>query len=305
MIEIFYKIIPFFAIIFIGILYGFLNKSFNDRTVAELNKYTYYLGFPCIILNSFLNINTLSREIIEEAFINIGLLSLFFILVLCLTKLFFKEKIKQNTYLICTFFGNIAYLGFPVVYSINPNYSTNISFHIAGYLIVLFTFGIIQLEISRTNSNIQPRNIVGKIIINPLVFSTIIGIIIAIVQLHIPPLIATTINLIAASASPIVLFAIGIFIIKNKILRKHLPHILSISCIKLIILPLFFWSAISLFFGKGTFEVSIMMACMPVAITPFVLAEIYELEKEIIAGSIVLSTLLSLLTIPVIFALSN
>jgi hypothetical protein len=43
---------------------------------------------------------------------------------------------------------------------------------------------------------------------------------------------------------------------------------------------------------------SLIESAMPLAITPFALADTYELDKEFIARSIVLSTIVAVLTLP-------
>jgi len=44
--------------------------------------------------------------------------------------------------------------------------------------------------------------------------------------------------------------------------------------------------------------ISVLEAGIPMAITPFILAELYPMEREIIAIGIVVSCLLSVLTLP-------
>jgi predicted permease len=42
------------------------------------------------------------------------------------------------------------------------------------------------------------------------------------------------------------------------------------------------------------------MAAMPVAITPFVLSEIYDMDKKIIVSAIIMSTILASLWLPLV-----
>jgi len=300
--EILYKIIPLFLVILLGAVFGFFNKSFSKSTVSELNRFAYFIGFPCIILNSLTSINFIPVQEIKIALINITILLIFTFITFLLTRIFLKEKRIQNTYFICTFFGNIAYLGFPLVNSINPSYSTGLSLHIAGYLIILFTIGIVKLEASKTNNKLQYFNLLKTIFFNPLLFSTLLGLLITIFNFKIPLLAKQVINMISLSASPIVLFALGIFIIQNKILKTSLFHISIISFIKLIILPLFFWISSIFLFKDYDLTISILLASMPIAITPFVLAEIYDIDKKVIAGAIIVSTVLGVVTIPIILS---
>jgi len=121
--------------------------------------------------------------------------------------------------------------------------------------------------------------------------------------LNIPALGEKVISMIALSTAPIVLFALGIFIIQNKIHKSSFFHIAMISMIKLLILPLFFWLFSLSVFKSFDYTVSILLAAMPVAITPFVLVEIYDMDKKVIAGSIIMSTVLGIITIPLIYGL--
>jgi len=49
--------------------------------------------------------------------------------------------------------------------------------------------------------------------------------------------------------------------------------------------------------------ISVLEAGMPMAITPFILAELYPMEREVIALSIVISCLFSVITLPIIMVL--
>lgn len=300
MIDTLYQIIPLFLIILIGSVFGYFHKSFDKNTVSELNKFAYFIGFPCIIIDSFIQIDKIPFEDVKTAGINICILCLFIFLILIITQSFLRDNKLKNTYFICGFFGNVAYLGFPLVQSINPNYATSLSLHIAGYLILLFTIGIIKLEISKNDSTLNYKNLVKTIISNPLLIATFLGIAITLTNPQIPQVANSVIGMIASSASPIVLFALGVFISQNKLPKNSFKHAFAISAIKLFSLPLLFWLFSATLFQNLDLTVSIIIASMPVAITPFVLAEIYSLDKKIIASAIIFSTVLAILSIPFI-----
>jgi predicted permease len=300
MLTIFYQILPLFLIILFGGIFGYFNKNFNDKTVAELNRYAYYVGFPMIIINSFLSIESIPKLEIEIAFVNVGILTAFMFLIIWITGKIFKNQRLQNTYFVCAIFGNVAYLGFPLVYAINPNYSTSLSLHIAGYLLVLFTLGIARLEISKNNGAFDILKLGKSIALNPLLLGTFIGIVITILGISMPDIGKRTIGMLAASASPVVLFALGIFIAKNKIVTSSLAHASAISILKLLLLPLIFFGFSMTILTDYTMTVSIIMAAMPVAITPFVLSEIYDMDKKIIVSAIIMSTILASLWLPLV-----
>jgi hypothetical protein len=106
--------------------------------------------------------------------------------------------------------------------------------------------------------------------------------------------------MITASVTPTVLIVIGLFIGKSKFgkLSEWLP-IFLFSILKLAILPAIFYFGVK-FSGASfsQFPSSIIQAAMPLAITPFALADKYNLNKDFIARSIVLSTILSVISLP-------
>jgi predicted permease len=112
--------------------------------------------------------------------------------------------------------------------------------------------------------------------------------------------ITKAINMLAASVTPIVLTVIGLFIGRSKFkkLNDWIPaFFFSVST--LLILPTIFYFGVQWAgYDPSYFSASIIEAAMPLAITPFALADIYKLNKGFIARSIVLSTIFSILTIP-------
>ncbi len=300
MLTIIYQILPLFLLILLGGLFGFLNKGFNEKMVAELNRYAYYIGFPAIIINSFLSIDIIPKVEIQTALINIGILVAFMFLVIWMTGKLLKNERLQNTYFVCATFGNVAYLGFPLLYSIDANYSISLSLHIAGYLLVMFTLGIAKLEISKNKGALDYLKLTKSIVLNPLLLGTFIGIMITVLEISIPDFGKRTIGMVSASASPVVLFALGVFIAKNKIVKLSLVHATFISILKLVILPFIFFGFSVTILTDYKMTVSIIMAAMPVAITPFILAEIYDMDKKIIVSAIIISTVLASLWLPLV-----
>lgn len=107
-------------------------------------------------------------------------------------------------------------------------------------------------------------------------------------------------DMVTASVTPTVLIVIGLFIGKSKLgkLSEWLP-VLLLSSMTLLILPAAFYFSIK-FLGLSLqqFAPSIIEAAMPLAITPFALSDQFGLNKEFIARSIVLSTILAVVSLP-------
>jgi len=289
---------PFFIIIAIGsILRLFIA---NDKWVEVLNKFGYYIGFPAIVLTSFFTISSDFHITVNLIIYNVVILISIIVLTLVITRLLKVDNKIGNTYIVSAFFGNIAYLGFPFITTLLPGSESIVSVHIAIYLILVFTIGVFILEISNGWGIKSLNRMVINIIKNPLLISVAIGIIISVFKIKVPVIIRNPIQLIASAATPVVLLALGIFIVRKIELNKVFLHSVLITVIKLILVPAIFYFVLKSSITEKEFNISILESAMPLALTPFALAEIYSLDKQIIAVTIFLSTAISIVTLTVL-----
>ena len=299
MLDILQSIIPLFLIMAIGAAISpFIDK---DKWIEVLNKYGLYIGFPAIIISGLTSAKDYSNLDFSIVGANFSILIISIVLIFLFTSVFKLKKEIRNTYLICSFWGNVAYLGFPLVSGLFPGSDNLISIIIAVYLLIVFTIGILILEISKENKSPGILNLLKNLFKNPLLLAVLFGIALVISDVTFPPVIQKPIEMFAASASPVVLLSLGIFIFRKINFNKKVYHAAVISFYKLIALPLIFIFLLQFFeVSKSAASVSIIEAAMPLAITPFALAEIYPLDKEIVAMAVIISTLMSLFTITAI-----
>ncbi len=277
-----------------------LFKVADTSWVTILNRYGLYVAFPALIIHSLSNASGSAMPNIEIILLNFGLLLSIIGIILLVGKIFKTEKSLLNTYIITAFFGNIGYLGFPIISSLIGGSETVISIHIAIYNIVLFTAGLAILEHSKSDTHCK-RLIIKRVISNPLLISVIIGLLIFGFKIQIPAIFDKSIDMIYRSASPVVLFALGIFLIRKINFKQELKHALPLVFIRIIFVPAIFILAWLIFKPGDLFKISILEASMPMAITPFALSEKYPLQKEIISTGILLTTVLSPITIALIW----
>jgi predicted permease len=82
-----------------------------------------------------------------------------------------------------------------------------------------------------------------------------------------------------------------------------------ISTLKLILAP-FLIILFNILFNLQNFgldyleyDVSLAQSAMPMAVTNFVISKQYKIEEEFVANSVVVTTLISILTIPIVLTL--
>ncbi len=304
------SILPVFTLIFLGAILKLIQNlrhpfavrlcratgHCDEKWSQVLNKYALYIALPALIINGLANTEK-ARLISTEIIIITSLILVGFILIIfLLTKLFKLPKELANTYLMGSFFGNIAYIGAPFILSLFPGTAGNISIIIAIHIAVAFSLGIYILEFSK-HKHPNFDEIIKGVSTNPLIIAVVFGLLLMFIDNPLPNFINTTLSMLAASASPVVLVAIGMFITGNFYLDKGIIHAFSISALKLIVLPFIFILFANIIGLDGNFDIAILEAGMPVALTNFALAEIYPINKKIMAKTIIISTIASIFSL--------
>ncbi len=296
---IFFKILPLFCIIGIGVLLKKTNIA-ADSWVDILNTYGLYIGFPSIIITSLqdLDIAEFSNHLGTAGFNFFILIGILLTLYLILRKQ--KISIEMATvFIICSFFGNVAYLGFPLLSSITQGQEGEISIVIAVYSTLLFSVGILLLNLlCRKNTNLG--SIIMQSIFNPFFIAVIIGIVIAFAQITLPGFVLETLFLLKGSASPVVLLSLGIFLGRKHNFKGLLRPIIILVGLKMVFIPFLFFGLAAIVDSPANFKISIMESAMPLAITPFALSQKFSMNKDLIAITIFISTLISILTLPLL-----
>lgn len=301
MIPILTVIAPLFLIIFASALLQYFKKIGEDWSKV-LNDFTLKIGLPVLIFSALskapFSLSAESGLIISNSLFIITSLFLAFII----GKVLRLKKQMFQTIFICFIFGNTAYLGIPILIQISgEKIAPTATLIVAIYLLFLFTIGIGYLDYSmKKDKKDVAKNILKNLFTNPLLIAVILGILIGSFQITLPTILLKSLDMITASVTPTVLIVIGLFIGKSKFVKlsEWLP-IFLFSILKLAILPAIFFFGVK-FSGISflQFPSSIIQAAMPLAITPFALADKYNLNKDFIARSIVLSTILSVISLP-------
>ncbi len=103
--------------------------------------------------------------------------------------------------------------------------------------------------------------------------------------------------MLAATASPVALFALGSFLKGHK-LKKHKTVIFAGLVVKLILLPIIAYIALRLTSLQPPYsQIFLLMAGMPTAVTAFVIAEKYSLDRTVVAGAMLATTVLSVVSV--------
>lgn len=276
------------------------NKSVDNQWLEILNNYALWIGFPALILVALSrldwNLNIYGSLIAwNSARIVVPMVLVF--------PASFLLKLKNNTrrtLFLAVSYGNVAYLGIPVLRSafgdqILPE-ATMIS---AVYVFWLFTLGIFLVEYFGDHK-VHTKELLLRLVTNPLLIAVFAGLFIAINHLQLPKIVMNGLDIFANSVTAVVLFSLGLFMGKQAIgkFRDWIP-VVAFSFVILFILPLLFLLILKPFTDLSVSKAWIMEAAMPMGLTAYALCLKYKLNTEFASRVVVASTLLALISLPV------
>jgi len=134
---------------------------------------------------------------------------------------------------------------------------------------------------------------------NPLIISILSGLAINLLGISLPEFIQASLALIAKPAITLALFILGASLAFYQV-RQELTFI-SIACFsKLVLLPCLVLIASKFIFNLEplTVTVLVVLSACPTGVNAYLIAANHQQHQQTIAGTVVLSTLLSVITIP-------
>jgi len=292
-------IVPVFTVI----LLGWAARKFNfisEKATSILNSFAFYFALPALFFTAIYMINfnvLLNAKLLLSVILPMLIVAVIAYLYAVFTKRDDKTKVA---YVLGSFLGQNAYLAIPFI-----SLAYGVSFEPMTALVgaIYFSVGMgLNLFILEYYSTKRPQ--IVKPIVNVLKTPTIWGILFALgfsilatyYGVKMPLFLRNTLTMVAAPASAVALFALGTFLHKKS--KIDLKEVLTLCFFKNLLLPIISVAVIALLaFESIDTKVIILQAAMPMAITNFVLSEQYNVRKELISTSIVVSTIISLVTL--------
>lgn len=280
--------------------------KFNNDTRQMYMTLIIKVAMPSIILSSIFNadINNKTIKTLAIIFLFSVLINLFGLIIGFIISTVFKLKAKRIEITILSAFGNTGFIGIPLCAILfGPEGALYAAIFDAGVDFTIWTFGIFIIQ---RNKTINLQTIKGMINL-PLV-AIIIGLSIAVFKVPVPKIIIELSDSLAAFAVPLAMFYIGATIIQSKKYSRSVSYMELIVpiLVKLILLP--FLVVTIVFFSKLnelTSHILIVQSMMPALTLSSILLAKHSRDDSFGAFVTVISTVISLLTIPSILYLIN
>jgi len=140
-----------------------------------------------------------------------------------------------------------------------------------------------------------------RILKEPLVAATLLGALFLWQGWETPLFLSNTLDLIGQIAIPVMLITLGVAVARLE--TKAIGQAIILAVLKVIVCVGAAWSAAVYFALEPVAAgVLIVQVATPVAVTSYLLAEKYGADAKPVAGLVVVSTLLSVITLPLILS---
>ena len=309
MMSIFMAMIQLFLILIVGWV-GQKCRVFPDGAQAVITKLVLYIATPCTILYSVLNndnlpgVGTLVELLLisTACYVAVGLLSL---LAVWLMRV---PQGSRGTYVCMMMFSNCGFIGFPVVQAIFGSdavfYNSVVSIPFYPFL---YLFGVYMMVRDSAFQGGEQKKLEFKwtTFVSPCLVASLLAVVFAIGGWKLPGVITDTIGSIGNITTPGALLVIGISIAKQPF-RQVLgsPRIYLMTALRLVVQPVLVWFVLHFFLTDPVLlGVIVVVFAMPTATAVSMLAGEYGADEPSSVQGVFVTTLLSMITIPVLMSM--
>ena len=275
-------------------------KVVKKDQISAFAKLLMYVCSPCLVFNS-LTRNTFSMSLFKEMLIGFAFIFSAFLIGLITFFFIFKKKsddVKYRIYNLATTLANCAFMGVPVLEALFPDYPQAIAFSaMASLALNILGWSVASYIISRDKKYIS----IKKILLNPAVIALVVAIPFFVFNVEIPDLINSMIVLLAKMSTPLCMLIMGMRLACASFKKVFLvPSQYLIVLIKQVIFPLVAFLILLPLPLADEMKASlyILTAC-PVASVVLNFSEMIGEGQEQASCLVLLGTLLSAITIPV------
>lgn len=299
-----YDIVKTLIILFSIILLGYYvnkKKILDGESNIKLSELVIKVTTPALILSSISNKEDIiigKSEVITILFLGILMYLLLIVLARVFMYLLGVESKYRGIYQLMLIFSNTGFIGYPLIRSIYGS-SSIFPFSIIHipFNILLFSYGVFLLKKGDTRGGFKIKEM-----INPAVISSILSLLIFLLDLKLPSFIIEISSIVGEATIPLSMLLIGsslALIPIRSIFTDKKIYLLAI--IKLIVLPLIIFYLSSLLIDNeiiiGFLTISV---ALPIGSSVSILSTQCGIKDNISSIGVFITTTLSIITIPII-----
>lgn len=275
--------------VFLLVAAGFLFAHWKKISLTSVTEIIVYLGTPSLVFGS------LASKPLQPADIAVlftGILIIFAGVGLLIRLYFFCFRFHSRGFALPTLFMNAGNMGIPLaLFAFGQA-----GFQRATLMFVMITFLQYSLGIYILNGHSNWTEIFRL----PLIYAAVAGLCVNLAQIKIPELLLQPVTMLGQATIPIMLISLGYRL--HQVESLQWGHALGGALLRIVGGFVSANIAAHLIGAEGVNrQVLLLYGSLPAAVVNFILTEKYRQDPGLAASIVVLSTLISVVTVPVVF----
>lgn len=288
-------VLPAFIIFGIGYL-GQKKIGFERKSISVM---ALYLMYPFLAFRTFYT-NQLTMDYLYIVMFCTLLCVLLIVIVKVIGKIKHANSSKISGMILSSVFMNSGNYGVPIIlFSFG-----SVAFDYAVVMMVVqsFLMNTIGLYYAATGSSegLNLKDSLLKIVKMPIIWGALIGIFVQITSISVPTFLGQAVDLIADATIPTIMLVLGMQLASISRKKVNLQDVSIITFLKMIVSPIIAYLIILLLPIEGLLStVLILLAAMPTAANATMFSLQFDTEPDLVSYSTLITTLLSIITVPI------
>lgn len=274
---------------------GYLDGETNRKITGILLNFT----VPAMIVGSVLTNEDLPgvSEILGILYVSAIYYAVAFAFAFFIPYVLGGTPGQRGVWRFCMAFSNVGFIGYPVAMALyGPQ--------------ALFYAVILALPFNLLSYTLGPVMLGGgarftwRQVLTPCSVSAVVGLVLALTHLSLPSVVGTSLDFLGEISIPLSLMVVGAELAHLPV-RDMLgtPRVWGLTAVRLLVLPVLLWGILRLVGGDPMINgIAVVQMGMPVAVSGALLTIQYGADSRAMSQSMFLTTLMSILTIPLLAA---
>ncbi|HHL40498.1 MAG TPA: AEC family transporter [Deltaproteobacteria bacterium] len=286
--EVLSVVFPVFSIIGLGYLFA----SFRSISLEPIMEVLLYLTIPALVISSLTDSPIVTSDLVEVSAVAAAVVAA----TALASRLYlsFRPMEDRRGFYMAAMFMNSGNMGFPLAL---------LAFGSAGLSVAVVYFIAVSLLVYSVGISIaKGRGGMTEIFRLPLIYAAGTGLVLNLSGLALPAALKNTVDLLGAATIPLMQVSLGYRLYSARV--AHLGDSLACTAIRIGVGAAAAWFVTGLF-GMGGLnrQVAILASSMPSAVMNFVMTHRYGGRSDLVASTIAVSTVVSVVTTPVVLVL--
>jgi malonate transporter len=301
MLDVINLALPFFGLIFLGLLCGKL-KQIPDTGLAWMNFFLIYVSLPCLFYRVLAQ--TPLEQLNNPRFIVGTVLATgtMFAAAFLIGWLFRRHLGEATIAGLSGAYGNIGYMG-PGLALATLGPAANVPVALIFCFDTLILFALVPFLMTLADPRHESLaataiEVIKRIALHPFIIATALGVASAAIRFEPPVALDRLMQFLQNAAAPCALFVLGVTVALRPI--QKMPWEVPFTIVlKVIVHPLVVLTLMSLLgpFDSTWVSTAVLMAALPPALNVFIMARQYDTWVAQASGSVLFGTFLSVVTL--------